>query len=170
MGMPRRVYTYQEHGLWDAYNMVSTIGSYVMALGMLVFVVNVVKTARSGARAGNDPWVADTLEWYTTSPPPPGTSTGPVRDERAAAARSAPPAGGDAGVLMGVWAQLTALCAVGGTGLAVVSGAAGWDTAHRVLAASRLPPSRRSSRRVGLGPAAVPAAVSRWCCSGLRRS
>src|SRR5207244_11730870 len=41
---------------------------------------------------------------------------------------------------MGAWARLTALAAVAGTGLAVVSGAAGWDTAHRVLAALALPP------------------------------
>ncbi len=41
---------------------------------------------------------------------------------------------------MGAWARLTAVAAVAGTGLAVVSGAAGWDTAHRVLAALALPP------------------------------
>ena len=41
-----------------------------MGIGVLVFVVNVVRTSRTGARAGNDPWLADTLEWYTTSPPP----------------------------------------------------------------------------------------------------
>ncbi len=41
LGMPRRVYTYQEHGLWEVYNMISTIGSFVMAFGMLIFVVNV---------------------------------------------------------------------------------------------------------------------------------
>ncbi|HVC88789.1 MAG TPA: cytochrome c oxidase subunit I [Gaiellaceae bacterium] len=70
LGMPRRVYTYHPHGLWELYNMISTIGSFVMTAGMLVFVVNVVRTMRSGPRAGNDPWVADTLEWYTTSPPP----------------------------------------------------------------------------------------------------
>jgi cytochrome c oxidase subunit 1 len=70
LGMPRRVYTYNQHGLWEAYNMISTIGSYVMALGMLVFVWNVIKTQRTGARAGNDPWLGNTLEWYTTSPPP----------------------------------------------------------------------------------------------------
>ena len=42
-----------------------------MSLGILFFVINVVKTSRKGVRAVNDPWLADTLEWYTTSPPPP---------------------------------------------------------------------------------------------------
>ena len=70
LGMPRRVYTYSEGGLWEGYNMASTIGSYVMGVGVLVFLYAVVRTKR-GRRAGNDPWLADTLEWYTTSPPPP---------------------------------------------------------------------------------------------------
>jgi cytochrome c oxidase subunit 1 len=90
LGMPRRIYTYQEHGLWQAYNLISSIGSGVMAIGILVFVVNVVQTSRKGARAVNDPWLADTLEWYTTSPPPPHnfetlpyiTSARPIRDLR----------------------------------------------------------------------------------------
>ena len=42
-----------------------------MALGMLVFAYNIIKTARTGRRAVNDPWLADTLEWYTIPAPPP---------------------------------------------------------------------------------------------------
>jgi cytochrome c oxidase subunit 1 len=70
MGMPRRIYTYANED-WEAYNLVSTIGSWVMGIGLLLFFWNVVRTQKRGPRVGNDPWQGDTLEWYTTSPPPP---------------------------------------------------------------------------------------------------
>ena len=69
-GMPRRIYTYSNES-WEGYNLTSTIGSWLMGVAILVFVWNVIRTKKRGPRVGNDPWQGDTLEWYTTSPPPP---------------------------------------------------------------------------------------------------
>ena len=78
LGMPRRVYTYGNGGAWEWYNLISTIGSGVMALGIALIAVNVIRTTRRGPRAGGDPWQGDTLEWYTTSPPPPENFAKPL--------------------------------------------------------------------------------------------
>jgi cytochrome c oxidase subunit I len=70
-GMPRRIYTYPEGFGWDMWNLVSTVGAFVIALSTLVFIVNLAISARSGKPAGTDPWDARTLEWTITGPPPP---------------------------------------------------------------------------------------------------
>ncbi len=70
-GMPRRIYTYDAGMGFSALNMITTIGSFVFAAGVLLFFVNVLKSRHSGAPAGPDPWGGHSLEWTTTSPPPP---------------------------------------------------------------------------------------------------
>jgi cytochrome c oxidase subunit 1/cytochrome c oxidase subunit I+III len=70
LGMPRRVYTYQAGLGWDALNLLSTIGAFVFALAVLVFMIDVLWSLRFGKPAGNNPWNAATLEWATSSPPP----------------------------------------------------------------------------------------------------
>ena len=68
-GMPRRIYTYpKDHG-WDFWNMFATIGSFVIAVSVLVFIYNLWISRRHPA-AGDDPWDARTLEWSIPSPPP----------------------------------------------------------------------------------------------------
>jgi len=69
-GMPRRVYAYPAGMGLELYNLISTIGAFVFALGVLLFLVNVYRSLRSGEEAGNDPWRGDSLEWSQTSPPP----------------------------------------------------------------------------------------------------
>jgi cytochrome c oxidase subunit I len=68
-GMPRRVYTYPAGMGWDTLNLVETVGAYVTALGVLLFIVNVARSRRSGRLAGANPWGAGSLEWATSSPP-----------------------------------------------------------------------------------------------------
>ena len=70
LGMPRRIYTYGADRGWGALNLVCTVGAVFQALGLLVFVFNIVRSLRKGQPAGNDPWDAWTLEWSTSSPPP----------------------------------------------------------------------------------------------------
>jgi cytochrome c oxidase subunit 1/cytochrome c oxidase subunit I+III len=70
LGMPRRVYTYPPGMGWSGYNLVESLGAYVLAAGLLLVVANLAVSLFRGAPAGNDPWGAGTLEWSTSSPPP----------------------------------------------------------------------------------------------------
>ncbi|MBN8850068.1 MAG: cbb3-type cytochrome c oxidase subunit I, partial [Sphingomonas sp.] len=70
-GMPRRVWTYPAGMGWSTLNMITTIGSFVFAIGVLLFFVNVARSLRSGAKAPADPWGGPTLEWAVPSPPAP---------------------------------------------------------------------------------------------------
>jgi cytochrome c oxidase subunit I len=69
-GMPRRVYEYDNVGHLQLYNQISTVGSFILAAGVLVTVINVWRSLRHGVIAGPDPWHANTLEWFVPSPPP----------------------------------------------------------------------------------------------------
>ncbi len=71
-GMPRRIYTYQSGYGWDAWNMVVTAGAFVLAIGVLLFIINIIVSARQKRKniAGNDPWDGRTLEWSIPSPVP----------------------------------------------------------------------------------------------------
>jgi cytochrome c oxidase subunit 1 len=70
LGMPRRVASYPASTAVDVLNAVSSAGAAVLALAMLVFAVNVVRSIRLRVPAPPDPWGGHTLEWATTSPPP----------------------------------------------------------------------------------------------------
>jgi cytochrome c oxidase subunit 1 len=69
-GMPRRVYEYPDVGNLVLYNRISTVGSFILGLGVLVTIINVARSVKRGPVAGPDPWKGNTLEWYTESPPP----------------------------------------------------------------------------------------------------
>lgn len=69
MGMPRRYWVFlYDQGL-DLGNLISTIGAFLMGIGSIVFLINIVVSAR-GEQAVGDPWDARTLEWSVSSPPP----------------------------------------------------------------------------------------------------
>jgi cytochrome c oxidase subunit I len=69
-GMPRRIYRYPHSAEWGDMNLISTIGSWILGIGVLVTIANAVISAKRGRVAGNDPWKGNTLEWFTQSPPP----------------------------------------------------------------------------------------------------
>jgi cytochrome c oxidase subunit I len=89
-GMPRRIYEYSDGSGLQAYNLISTVGSFILGLGILLTVINVARSLKRGAVSGPDPWKGNTLEWFTSSPPPPNNfdtiprvrSVEPMRDIR----------------------------------------------------------------------------------------
>jgi cytochrome c oxidase subunit 1 len=71
MGMPRRIADYASTAGWNDLNLAATIGGFTIAASMLPLLWNVFTSLRGGKPAGDDPWEANTLEWATSSPPPP---------------------------------------------------------------------------------------------------
>jgi cytochrome c oxidase subunit I len=69
-GMQRRIATYPIETGFLFWNVVETVGAFVLGFSMLIFVWNIWVSWARGAAAGNDPWLGNTLEWLTTSPPP----------------------------------------------------------------------------------------------------
>ena len=70
-GMPRRIGDYSPDAGWTILNMISTVGAFMIAVSIIPFLINVVATFINGEPAGDDPWEGNTLEWATSSPPPP---------------------------------------------------------------------------------------------------
>jgi cytochrome c oxidase subunit I len=79
----------------DAYNLIATIGAFVLSLGVVLSIVNAYVSVKRGVATGPDPWGGETLEWFATSPPPPHNfdvvpdvrSDEPLRDIREAVRR-----------------------------------------------------------------------------------
>ena len=69
-GMPRRIATYQPGLGWSTPNVVATVGTGILALGILVFIADIAVSLIRRAPAGGDPWGGYSLEWATASPPP----------------------------------------------------------------------------------------------------
>ena len=96
-GMPRRIYEYDNVGNLHLYNLISTVGAFILAAGVGLTVINVLRSLKRGVVAGPDPWTANTLEWFTTSPPPVNNfdviplvrSAEPMKDIRREIARAA---------------------------------------------------------------------------------
>jgi cytochrome c oxidase subunit I+III len=70
-GMPRRIYTYQPDLPWHGLNLFVSLSAIILVAGFLVFFIDAIRSARNGLPAGDNPWNAATLEWATSSPPPP---------------------------------------------------------------------------------------------------
>ena len=171
LGMPRRIYTYAGGLGWDLWNLVSTVGVFILALGILVFIGNAVASLRSAAPAPADPWDGRTLEWAVSSPPPEynfrNIPTVHHRDELwalktgRAPVEAAPPPAREihlpppsfypivvaAGVVLAATGALTHLALVVAGALVVVFGAYRWAFEYRSsLGGGLRPPSDASPR------------------------
>jgi cytochrome c oxidase subunit 1 len=84
LGMPRRVASYPSNLGWQSYNIISTVGAFIIGFSFLLLLINFVVSWRNPVPAGDNPWDAHTLEWFTTSPPPHHNYTHlpPIRSER----------------------------------------------------------------------------------------
>lgn len=71
MGMPRRIYTYAAGLGFDSWNLVVTLGAFVLGVGVLLSIINLLISLRNGPIAGRNPWNSDGLEWDIDSPPKP---------------------------------------------------------------------------------------------------
>jgi len=69
-GMTRRIYTYLPETGWGTMNALATMGAGILAIGFVVYLLNLWWSGRRGLAAGENPWESDTLEWATQSPPP----------------------------------------------------------------------------------------------------
>jgi cytochrome c oxidase subunit 1 len=83
-GMPRRIADYASTAGWNDLNLLATVGGFFIAASMVPLLWNVFVSRRSGKPAGDDPWEGNTLEWATSSPPPPYNfdHLPPIRSER----------------------------------------------------------------------------------------
>ncbi len=96
LGMPRRVYTYADGLGWGWLNFLETIGAFTLGAGIVLFVINVLSSWNNGEVAEANPWDASSLEWATSSPPPPYNfevlpevhSRNPLWDERKARSKT----------------------------------------------------------------------------------
>ncbi|HEY3211438.1 MAG TPA: cytochrome c oxidase subunit I [Actinomycetota bacterium] len=83
-GMPRRIADYAPGRGWSFLNLVATAGAFLIAVSIAIFFDNVFVTLRKPRTASADPWGANTLEWATSSPPPPHNfdALPPIRSAR----------------------------------------------------------------------------------------